>query len=107
MGLLRAGDCCRLGGEELEGGYLACGLTEPRAAWPGGGEERESLPCRVAGGRRGLLRWRGGGEAEDGGLRLFTGLPPPRLRLGEREARRLEGGEVEGRLFWVGRGEGL
>ncbi len=105
MGLvLWDGDVWRLClcGDEPEGPYLAGGLEDTRVLWAGG-EERVSLPCWAAGG---LLRWRGGGEAEEGGVRLFPGLLP-RLGFGDREERRLATGEGDPLRLVTGEGDPL
>lgn len=101
------GDVCRLClcGEEPETPYLPGGLEDTRVVWTGG-EERVSLPRWGAGGFGEFRRWRGGGEAEEGGVRLFPGLLP-RLLLGDREEWRLATGEGDPLCLGMGEGEPL
>lgn len=121
--LCDGGDCCLrwLDGEPPEESNRPCGLEEPLTAWPrvaGDGErrleaargDRASLPG-LAGGGRGLLRWRGG-ELEEGGERLRGG--GELRRLGDRlEGRRRPirgerlGGELDIFLLGGGSGDGL
>lgn len=121
--LLWEGDCClwpRACCGEPEWGKRPWGLADPRDGcwWPrlaGEGESRESLGGRDGPGEP--LRWRGGGDMEEGGgvRRFCPGLPPRRLgerelgrRLapGEGDALRLGGGEPDGLRFCC-TGEGL
>lgn len=112
MGLPGDGWRLWLFGELLEASYRPGGLAEPRGARPrstGGGEARggeraslDSLPGRLLG-SMGLLLCLGG-EADEGGVRLFW-LGELR-RLGDLEVRRLgpgdgrlAGGEPDRRLF--------
>lgn len=124
MGLLPwEGDCCLrwAGGETPGPSKRLKGLAEPRAAarprLAGDGErrlggatgERAPRPGRFEG-NMGLLLCLGG-DAEEGGVRLFWagGL----LRLGDLEGRRLGGGEerfageFDILLFCSGSGDGL
>lgn len=118
------GDGCLLwlDGEVLEVSKRLGGLAEPlgpaRPRCAGEGDWRlfaaVSLPRRLEG-NMGLLRCRcggGGGDVEDGGVRLFR-VGGELLRLGDLEGRRLGTGgeplvgEPDSLLFCGGTGEGL